>query len=145
MYYNNRTNNSAMGYMVVDLTGDSYAATTYAHTDRTLSATIVWQDNGNHDSKRPETLNVLLTKTAGSWTERVTYTLSALTSRDYPVVQGSVLFFTIMFSFILVLVDMVFALVAPRIKSQFSGQSRRKKQSLPDTKAAEKDSEAVMK
>ncbi len=73
------------------------------------------------------------------------YTISALTSRDYPVVQGSVLFFTIMFSFILVLVDIVFALVDPRIKSQFSGQSRRKKQSLPDTKAAEKDSEAVVR
>ena len=73
------------------------------------------------------------------------YTISALTSRDYPVVQGSVLFFTIMFSFILVLVDIVFAMVDPRIKSQFSGQSRRKKQSLPDTKAAEKDSEAVVR
>ena len=75
------------------------------------------------------------------------YTITALTSRDYPVVQGSVLFFTIMFSFILVLVDIVFALVDPRIKSQFSGQSKRKRQSLPEAKAAEaeKDSEAVEK
>ena len=46
---------------------------------------------------------------------------------------------------IFVLLVAVFALVDPRIKSQFSGQSRRKKQSLPDTKAAEKDSEAVLK
>ena len=57
------------------------------------------------------------------------YTISALTSRDYPVVQGSVLFFTVMFSFILVLVDLVFALVDPRIKSQFSSKARSKKPS----------------
>jgi peptide/nickel transport system permease protein len=55
------------------------------------------------------------------------YTISALTSRDYPVVQGSVLFFTVMFSFILVLVDLVFALVDPRIKSQFSAHSKKRK------------------
>ena len=55
------------------------------------------------------------------------YTISALTSRDYPVVQGSVLFFTVMFSFILVLVDLVFAFVDPRIKSQFSAHSKKKK------------------
>ena len=55
------------------------------------------------------------------------YTISALTSRDYPVLQGSVLFFTVMFSFILVLVDLVFAFVDPRIKSQFSAHSKKKK------------------
>lgn len=48
------------------------------------------------------------------------YTLSALTSRDYPVVQGSVLFFAAMFSFIMLLVDVIFAFVDPRIRSQFT-------------------------
>ena len=48
------------------------------------------------------------------------YTLSALTSRDYPVVQGSVLFFAFMFSFIMLLVDVIFAFVDPRIRSQFT-------------------------
>ena len=54
------------------------------------------------------------------------YTISALTSRDYPAVQGSVLFFTVMYSFILTLVDLVFALVDPRIKSQYSVKKKRK-------------------
>lgn len=55
------------------------------------------------------------------------YTISALTSRDYPVVQGSVLYFTVVFSIILMLVDLVFAMVDPRIKSQFSSSKKKKK------------------
>ncbi len=62
------------------------------------------------------------------------YTISALTSRDYPVVQGSVLFFTIMFSFILVLVDIVFAMVDPRIKSQFSASKKKKSTPVEEKK-----------
>lgn len=54
------------------------------------------------------------------------YTISALTSRDYPAVQGSVLFFTVMYSFILTLVDLVFALVDPRIKSQYSSKKKKR-------------------
>lgn len=57
------------------------------------------------------------------------YTISALTSRDYPVVQGSVLFFTVVYSIILMLVDVVLALVDPRIKSQFSSSKKKKKTS----------------
>lgn len=54
------------------------------------------------------------------------YTISALTSRDYPAVQGSVLFFTVMYSVILMLVDLVFAMVDPRIKSQYSSRKKKK-------------------
>ena len=56
------------------------------------------------------------------------YTLSALTSRDYPVVQGSVLYFAVMYSVILLLVDIVYSMVDPRIRSQFVGTKKRKKE-----------------
>lgn len=55
------------------------------------------------------------------------YTLSALTSRDYPAVLGSVLFIAVMFSVIMLLVDLVLAFVDPRIKSQYSYVRKRKK------------------
>ena len=53
------------------------------------------------------------------------YTITALTSRDYPAVQGSVLFFAVMFSFIILLVDLAFAFVDPRIRSQYSRRRKR--------------------
>ena len=62
------------------------------------------------------------------------YTLSALTSRDYPAVQGSVLFIAVLYSVIMLIVDLVFAFVDPRIKSQYS--SKRKKSRAPKAAAA---------
>ena len=59
-----------------------------------------------------------------------TYTLNALTSRDYPAVQGSVLFFAILYSLVILIVDLVFAFVDPRIRSQYS---RSKKKKVSDT------------
>jgi peptide/nickel transport system permease protein len=64
------------------------------------------------------------------------YTLSALTSRDYPVVQGSVLYFAVMYSVILLLVDLVYTMVDPRIRSQFiSGKKRIRREKKTDIKA----------
>lgn len=56
------------------------------------------------------------------------YTLSALTSRDYPVVQGSVLFFAVMFGVIMLIVDLVLAMVDPRIKSQYTSAKKKKRE-----------------
>ena len=53
------------------------------------------------------------------------YTLSALQSRDYPVIQTSVLFMSALFAVVLLLIDIAFALVDPRIRSQYA--SRKKK------------------
>lgn len=64
------------------------------------------------------------------------YTLSALTSRDYPAVQGSVLFLAVLYSIIMLLVDVVFALVDPRIKSQYSRNKKKKKASTTTTEVA---------
>jgi peptide/nickel transport system permease protein len=47
------------------------------------------------------------------------YTFSGLSNRDYPVIQGSVLVLSIMFAIVILLVDLVFAIIDPRIRSQY--------------------------
>ncbi|MDR3148635.1 MAG: ABC transporter permease [Oscillospiraceae bacterium] len=47
------------------------------------------------------------------------YTLSGLTQRDYPVIQGSVLFLSALFSVVILLIDIMFAFIDPRIRSQY--------------------------
>ena len=53
------------------------------------------------------------------------YTISALQNRDYPVIQSSVLILSTLFALVLLLVDVVFALVDPRIRSQYSKKRRK--------------------
>ena len=53
------------------------------------------------------------------------YTLSALQSRNYPVIQGSVLILSMLFAIVLLLIDLAFAFVDPRIRSQYA--KKRKK------------------
>lgn len=53
------------------------------------------------------------------------YTINGLQNRDYPVIQGTVLFLAIVFSVVILLVDIVFAFVDPRIRSQYA-KSRKK-------------------
>jgi peptide/nickel transport system permease protein len=47
------------------------------------------------------------------------YMISGVSGRDYPVVQGSVIFLAIMFGLVMLLVDLLYAAVDPRIKSQY--------------------------
>ena len=56
------------------------------------------------------------------------YTMAGLMNRDYPVIQSSVLILSTMFAIIILLVDIVFALVDPRIRSQYTSRSRKKRQ-----------------
>ena len=53
------------------------------------------------------------------------YTLAALQARDYPVIQTSVLFMSMLFAIVLLLIDIIFALIDPRIRAQLA---RRKKE-----------------
>jgi len=53
------------------------------------------------------------------------YTLAGLQGRDYPVIQGSVFILSVMFSLVILLVDIIFAIVDPRIRSQY-GRKRNK-------------------
>ncbi len=56
-----------------------------------------------------------------------TYISQGITNRDYPVVRGSVVFLSIWFCLIMLLVDLAFAFVDPRIKAQYENASVRKK------------------
>ena len=53
------------------------------------------------------------------------YMMSAINSRDYPIVLGGVLVLGIIFSFIMLLVDVVYAFVDPRIKARYEGRKQR--------------------
>ena len=48
------------------------------------------------------------------------YTLAALSARDYPVIQTSVLFLSALFAVVLLLIDVAFAIVDPRIRAQYA-------------------------
>lgn len=54
------------------------------------------------------------------------YMTSAINQRDYPIVMGGVLVLGLIFSFIMLLVDVVYAYVDPRIKAQYEGSRRRR-------------------
>jgi len=47
------------------------------------------------------------------------YMITAVNSRDYPVVEGCVIFLAITFSIMMLLVDLAYAYIDPRIKSQY--------------------------
>lgn len=57
------------------------------------------------------------------------YLINGINNRDYNVVQGSVIFIAFVFSVVMLLVDIAYAYVDPRIKAQYASQgvSRRKK------------------
>ena len=47
------------------------------------------------------------------------YMVDSIKSRDYPIIQGGVMLIAIVFSFVNLLVDILYAYVDPRIKSQY--------------------------
>jgi len=55
------------------------------------------------------------------------YMIDGVHSRDYPVVTGSVIFLAVMFSVVMLLVDLLYAAVDPRIRSQYFGRKKVKK------------------
>ena len=64
------------------------------------------------------------------------YTLTALNNRDYPVIQGSVLFLSVVFSIVILLVDIIYALIDPRIRSQYSRKRSRRVKKEEEKEAA---------
>lgn len=54
------------------------------------------------------------------------YITTAITGRDYPVVQGCVIVLAIFIAIVMLLVDLVYAYVDPRIKAQYVAQSKRR-------------------
>ena len=52
------------------------------------------------------------------------FMMKGINNRDYPVIQGSVVFLAIAFSIVMLITDLVYAYVDPRIKSQYQGKKR---------------------
>ena len=50
------------------------------------------------------------------------YLVDGINNRDYAVVQSSVIFLAILLVFIMLLVDLMYAFVDPRVKAQFAGK-----------------------
>lgn len=55
-----------------------------------------------------------------------TYMMNAISSRDYPAIQGAVIFVAVVFSLVMLLVDLVYAFIDPRIKAQYAGKKRKR-------------------
>lgn len=53
------------------------------------------------------------------------YMVQAVNNRDYTVVTGSVIFLAVVFSLVMLLVDVVYAFVDPRIKAQYTSGKKR--------------------
>lgn len=54
------------------------------------------------------------------------YVITAVGNRDYPVIRSSVIMLCIAFSIVMLLVDLIYAFIDPRIKSQYVGKRRGK-------------------
>lgn len=54
------------------------------------------------------------------------YLVGGINTRDYAIVQSSVIFLAFAFTLIMLLVDLAYAFIDPRIKAQFVGKKRRK-------------------
>ena len=63
--------------------------------------------------------------------------VDSIKSRDFPVVQGGVLIIAFMFSILNLLVDLLYAFVDPRIKSQYMKGNKNKKKLAPAKSAEE--------
>lgn len=53
------------------------------------------------------------------------YLVGGINSRDYNIVQSSVIFLALAFTFIMLLVDLAYAFIDPRIKAQFARKHKR--------------------
>jgi len=62
------------------------------------------------------------------------YTIAGLTGRDYPVIQGSVFILSIMFSLVILAVDVIFAIVDPRIRISSGRKKDKDKEKDSDRK-----------
>jgi peptide/nickel transport system permease protein len=69
----------------------------------------------------------MLTETIFSWPGLGRLMVESITSKDIPMVLGSVIFMAVMFSFVNLCVDILYAFIDPRIKSQYGKGFGRKK------------------
>ena len=58
------------------------------------------------------------------------YLQQGITTRDYPIVRSSVVLLSVLFSIVMLLVDLAFAYIDPRIKAQYAKGSKVKKKRI---------------
>jgi peptide/nickel transport system permease protein len=68
----------------------------------------------------------MLTETVFSWPGLGRLMVDAINRKDIPMALGAVIFMAVMFSVVNLMVDIVYAFVDPRIKSQYRAQTVRK-------------------
>ena len=71
------------------------------------------------------------------------YTLTGLNNRDYPVIQGSVLIISTLFAIVILIIDILFALVDPRIRSQYSNKEKKRERIKKAKKCHEKEAQKI--
>lgn len=64
----------------------------------------------------------VLTETVFSWPGLGRFVVEAIKKKDTPTVLGTVIFLSVAFSIVNLLIDIIYAYVDPRIKSQYKGQ-----------------------
>lgn len=70
----------------------------------------------------------VLTETVFSIPGLGKYIVDAIKTRNYPVIQGGVLLLAIIFSFVMLIVDLLYAFVDPRLKSMYKTSSKKQKE-----------------
>lgn len=66
-----------------------------------------------------------------------TYLYGGISNRDYPIINGSVILTAFIVCMMSIVVDILYAVVDPRIKAQFSsGKKKKKKAAQPAKEAA---------
>ncbi|MBQ8974541.1 MAG: hypothetical protein IJ072_02320, partial [Oscillospiraceae bacterium] len=68
---------------------------------------------------------------------------TGLNNRDYPVIQSGILILSALFSIIILIVDILYALVDPRIRSQY-GSRKAKKRGKNDSEDKKPEKEVAM-
>jgi peptide/nickel transport system permease protein len=73
------------------------------------------------------------------------FLVDSIGSRDYPVIQGGVLFIAVVFSIVNLIVDILYSYADPRIRSQYSSDNRKKRMKnviAEETRLSEEGKEA---
>jgi len=78
----------------------------------------------------------LITETIFSIPGLGQYTMTGLNNRDYPVIQSSILILSVLSSIILLVIDILYAVVDPRIRSQFARKKAKGKEKKDEAKKA---------
>jgi peptide/nickel transport system permease protein len=65
--------------------------------------------------------------------------MTGLNNRDYPVIQSGILILSALFSIIILVVDVLYALVDPRIRSQYARRKSTKRGNKDEDKEVKKE------